>query len=301
MNKHNALEKRVVTVLTGNGGNLPSASELVELIRNTEAAMQAADATAANERAKSLDLVSCPDPRAAHEAVVESELIRDRLQASLPKLRNKLTEALAAEAKEKWGQDYRRVRQLRDDAAKNFQRIQALSEEIAGYLQEAERVDRDEVSRINSSAPDGEHRRLASVELHARNLTRFDRDNPSLASTIKLRDWNNSSRTLWPRRSGNTLAVEFASSMIAPPHHPCEYTSEWWKAAQAKAESAHVDSAQMADFYSEQTKSQEDRQNLEARQAFAASQKRVGTPSITRLIAGWLRFFTLIQCFDRPA
>jgi hypothetical protein len=46
---------------------------------------------------------------------------------------------------------------------------------------------------------------LRSVELEARNLERFTRDNPSLASTVELRDWSNSERTLWPVQSSGSL------------------------------------------------------------------------------------------------
>jgi hypothetical protein len=47
-----ALEKRVVSVLAGNG-NLPSAAELAELVRDTEAAVQTWPETAEAERTRS--------------------------------------------------------------------------------------------------------------------------------------------------------------------------------------------------------------------------------------------------------
>jgi hypothetical protein len=129
MNKHTpTLEQRVVTALANpNNGS----EALVELIRETETAAQAADQSAAEERRLALDLVLRPNPKEAHDAVVGAEITRDRLKANLPKLRDKLAEALAAEAKERWWEDYRRVRQQRDDAATNFQRYPALSRSIA--------------------------------------------------------------------------------------------------------------------------------------------------------------------------
>src|SRR5579859_4160212 len=111
MNKQSnptALEKRVVSVLAGNG-NLPSSTELQELIRDAEVERTRSLEAAEAARIESLDVVSCPDPSEANERIATAKLAADRLSTSLPKLRDKLSVAIAAEANEKWWEDYRRV------------------------------------------------------------------------------------------------------------------------------------------------------------------------------------------------
>ena len=68
---------------------------------------------------------------------------------------------------------------------------------------------------LEASAPDRVHQRLRHVENEAHNLE-FSRDNPSLAKTVELRNWDNSGRMLWPQRHFGSLAAAFAQSMIVP-------------------------------------------------------------------------------------
>lgn len=97
---------------------------------------------------------------AAQDAISRAEaaqINRDRLQSALPKLREKLSAALAEEAK--WFADYRRVRQKLDEAATLFKQYPEHAQAIADLFELAEAVDR-EVSRINGSAPEGVGHRL---------------------------------------------------------------------------------------------------------------------------------------------
>ena len=112
--------------------------------------------------------MQCPDPGEAHERIAAAKVSSDRYSSAILRLKAKLSTVLAKEATDRFWSDYFKVRKQRDDAAKSFQRYQALSEEIAALFLTAEQVDR-EVSRVDGSAPDGEHRRLRPVELHARN------------------------------------------------------------------------------------------------------------------------------------
>jgi hypothetical protein len=262
MNKRNApsIEQTIVTMLANNNAG---SEALADCIRQVEAAAVAADATAKEERAAGLDLVKRPNPKEAHDAVVAAEMTRDRLKANLPKLRDKLAIALAVEQRDRWWESYRKVRQQRDEAAKLFERYPALADEIAALLVAAEQADK-EVSRINGGAPDGEHRRLQSVELHARNLTRFTRDQPSLAATAVIPRWDNSSRTLWPQRSFGALAAEFAQGMVVPAH-PGPRWSDPEVQQQRRAEAEQAQQRQ-ADYYRRETELQEERINREERE-----------------------------------
>jgi hypothetical protein len=136
MNKSSAptsLEKRVVTVLTGNG-NLPSAAELQELISDTELSVQSNLAGAEAARVESLDLVQCRDPSEANQRIATAKLTADRLSTSLPKLHDKLSEALAAEQCDRWWNDYKHVKEKLDAAVEAHKEypnlVQAITKRI---------------------------------------------------------------------------------------------------------------------------------------------------------------------------
>ena len=101
-------------------------------------------------------------------------------------------------------------------------------QEIAHLFSLAAEVDR-EIHQVNASAPDGVHQRLRHVENEAHNLE-FSRDNPSLAKTVELRNWDNSCRMLWPQRHFGSLAAAFAQSMIVPA------TGDRWSEPEIQAE-----------------------------------------------------------------
>ena len=145
--------------------------------------------------------------RHAHRAVAEAVLARERIRASLVKLRTKLSEAQAAEAQERWLVEFNRVKQKRDEAAAAFRRYREHSQEIVHLFALAAEIDR-EIDHVNASAPYGVHQRLRHVENEARNVE-FSRDRPSLAATVELRDWDNQAARFglndisdpWPSRS----------------------------------------------------------------------------------------------------
>ena len=84
------LEQRIAAILTNDNA---SAAELSELIREAESAAQTADQDAETERTKAIDIVQSPNAEAAQRAVAEAILARERLRASLKKMRAKLSEA----------------------------------------------------------------------------------------------------------------------------------------------------------------------------------------------------------------
>jgi hypothetical protein len=257
------LEQRIVSILA----NANAGSETIaELIVEVETAAQVFVETAEAERARSLDLVQCADPHQARDRIAAAELAGDRLQSALPKLRDKLSATLAGESHERWLADYRRVGQKRDETAALFKTYPEHAEAIVHMFAAAAEVDR-EVSRINGDAPDGEHRRLRSVELEARNLDRFTRDNPSLASTVELPDWDNSGKKLWPRSSSGSFAAMAVASMTVP--HP---GVDWSTAEVREKRRKEIEKEQqrIGEFYQEQTAAQEERLNAEERLRFAS-------------------------------
>ena len=265
------LESRITAMLN----NPNSESEaLYEIIASTELAIVTADETMTSERAKAVDLTSTPSAEAAQDAISRAEaatINRDRLQSALPKLRDKLAGALRSEEHERWLSDFIRVRQKRDEAAAVFETYSEHAQAIVQMFALAEQVDK-EISRINGQAPDGEHLRLRAVELEARDLDGFTINNPSLASTVELRDWNNSEHKLWPLTSSGSLAAAFAETMMVP-YHPGAAWSDPAIQAQRRAEQ-EKQNRETGKNYQRMTAEQEDRINREERERFAASQNR---------------------------
>jgi hypothetical protein len=270
MNKQTApptLDQRIISALDGNvDGDVVGSQYLMELIADVEAAVATAAQNAEAERTKAIDIVQSPNAEAAQRAVAETILARERLRASLKKMRAKLSEALAAEAQERWLVEFNCVKQKRDEAAATFRRYPELSLEILHLFALAAEIDR-EIDHVNANAPNGVHQRLRHVENEARNVE-FSRDRPSLAATVELRDWDNSGRMLWPQRHFGSLAAAFAQSMTMPaaggrwgePENQAERRREIERAQ-----------AQIADFYQQATERQEARQNAEARERIDAA------------------------------
>jgi hypothetical protein len=202
------IEQRIVTILNNENA---SAAEVAEIVCEAESAAQTADRAVAAERARAMDVERSPNVEAAHQAVAESVLARERLRAALAKLRMKLSEAQAAEAQERWLVEFNRVKQKRDEAAAAFRRYRELAQEIVHIFALAAEIDR-EIHHVNASAPYGVHQRLRWVENEARNVE-FSRDRPSLAATVELRDWDNSGRMLWPQRHFGSLTVSDEASI----------------------------------------------------------------------------------------
>jgi hypothetical protein len=220
------LEKRVVAALSDGSA---SSNDLMELIAEARAAAEAAQQAAAAERDRALDVTATADVGAASAAVVAAELYRDRLQAVVPRLRQRLTEALGAEAHSRWLADYQRVAQRRDAAAAKFaEACPRLLAELVALFREADAVDQ-ECSRVNSTAPAAEPR-LVGVELSARRMDGYTATQPSLSATVRLPDYAHSDTMAWPVLRPNDFAVSFAESMRPP--HDIRFTSEWWRAAE---------------------------------------------------------------------
>jgi hypothetical protein len=208
-----SLEQRIAAAL-GNP-NLGSA-ELAELIIEVEGAAASAAELAAREHDTALDLTASSDIAAAEQAVAHARLSRDRLLTVLPKLRERLSTALNTERRDRWLEDFKRVEVQRDQAADMFAEYPELAARLVEIFRTAAAVDR-EISHINGSAPNNEHRRLKQVELEARGLDGFTRDHPSLAKTLQLPDWEHSAKMAWPPR-GPSLAVQVAAGMAFRDH-----------------------------------------------------------------------------------
>ena len=168
-----------------------------------------------------------------------ADLDLKRLRSLLPKLEERFIQLQNDEEMAHWSAAYPATKIKRDNASERLKRIQILFAEIINLFQEAEAVDR-EVSVVIGSAP-GEFRRLHGVELTARGLQSFSREQPSLASNLRLPDYNRSDRLAFP-----SPTIPAAVLIAAPPTYthwtptvsapstsmptPSHFgTGEWWR------------------------------------------------------------------------
>jgi hypothetical protein len=270
MNKHNVtLEQRIIATL---GNTNAGSQELAELIGEVEQAAATADQTITAERAKLLDVTACRDPDEARERISALVTSRDRLLAAAPRLKEMLSAALAAEAKDRWWSTYKKVKAQLDEAVLLFHDYREHADAIVQMFSLAAELDKT-ISHLNEIAPDGIDRRLRSVELTARGMGSFSRDQPSLAAQTVLPRWDASARTLWPSRPATSLAAEVAASMLAPPH---PYPQGWGDPIERerRREAIEKEQARSATFHESAARDEEDRKNTEAREQFAQAHRR---------------------------
>jgi hypothetical protein len=225
------LEKRITAALV----SAITSADLAALIEETETAIVAADAAATAERKRALDPLVSPDPVAARAAMEDAAFTRDRLNTVLPRLRQRLDEVAATEYAAEWEPDFEQVKARRDDLAREFAELYpTVTAQLVDLFKRIAECDR-EVSRINGSAPSDEHRRLLEVELHARGLDAFTRDEPSIITELlKLPNWGDSARMAWPPPR------VFDQSMFAPvvSGDPRLYTGRWHEVWEEQAAAA---------------------------------------------------------------
>ena len=123
------------------------------------------------------------------------------------------------------------------------------------------------LSALHQARPPGVMEHLLSAELHARGLDRFTRDAPSLLTSVSLFDFD-SGRQIWPPPRP-PMAAAFAASMV-----PADNPADWANNYERRAAAQQAERQHMADYYARTTREQEERENREARERFAASQRK---------------------------
>jgi hypothetical protein len=123
---------------------------------------------------------------------------------------------------------------------------------------------------LHRSRPAGVERHLHSVELHARGLESFTYNTPSLLTSVHLFDWD-TGHQIWPLRRSPP-----ASGFVATGMQVCDrrFTADWAKDNDRRAAAQQAEQQRMADFYARQSQQQEKRENAEARERFAALQRK---------------------------
>jgi hypothetical protein len=202
------LERRIAAAF--GVGDTPTAAELGELI--AEATAAAADKVADEERKKALDPATVVDTQAASVAVMTAELMRDRLQAALPRLRHRLTKVEAQERYDRWLVDYEAIKAKHDAAAAELHALYApFVVKMTDLLLQIEQIDA-EVRRLTNAKPtdadaaNGDGRNLRPVEAEARGVEGFRQEQASIVRDMKLPHWAVDAGFAWPPHRPMLLA-----------------------------------------------------------------------------------------------
>jgi hypothetical protein len=248
------LQSRIVTVLDNPNA---SASELSELLAETELAIVTETESSASARASAADLTSTPSAEAAQQAISRAEAAqsnRDRLQSALPKLRDRYTAALATERRDRWESDFKKVEAAADKLLEEY--------DVIDPAYRSAKAKRDDlIRRMQDCDLDVER-----VNVVAGDLDIWDRQlEPLLESAAPERRWGP------PRIANGGLAVALAQSMTPPTYNPADWSRPEVR-AQQRAE-AEKRQREIGEHYQRETERQEDRINAEERERFAASRR----------------------------
>jgi hypothetical protein len=216
------------------------------------------EAALAKERA--LDPTVTPDPVAARAASEDTALAAGRLSTLHGRLLRRVTEVEASERLQRWQHEFRDLKKEHDALADEFAAlyprcVSQLADLFARVVSFDQRA-----SKLHSARPAGVALHLEGVELTARKLERFTRDQPSLMTVVQLFALDGTA--LWPPKVPRDMSL-FAPVVPANPVH----SPDWWRPevqaarnAEAKAEANRV-----ARYYEQQNKQREERESNAAK------------------------------------
>ena len=210
------------------------------------------------------------DPKTARQVIEDATFAANRLRTLVSKLQARHREVHNQEQAKAWLTDYEVMKRERDSLAEELREgyVEAVNKIMDLFV----RITANDkaLSELHQARPAGVMEHLVSAELRARGLDRFTRDVPSLLTSVCLFDWD-SGRQNWPPRRSMGAAV--AATMMP---HDQRFTADWAKDREQRVAAVREEQQRIADFYLRTTREQEERENREARERFAASQRRNG-------------------------
>lgn len=231
-----------------------TAVELSALIIKVQEAITAADAEAKRSQEAVYDLAA--DPKAAHAAMEEAVICSGRLNTALTRLHRKRSSAENAERVAAWQNDFGSMTERRDALAAEL--VDAFSDlsRVAEIFSRATLFE-GELSQFHQSRPSGVPGLLRGPELEARDLNSFNRDTPSLLPLIKL--FALSGKQIWPP------VVKRDLSAFIPVIEAQYGGADWWRdeIKQARQEQVKAESDRVTNFYAEQQRLREEREQQE--------------------------------------
>jgi hypothetical protein len=239
-----ALEKKITDALVN---ETVTSANLAALISELEVGIAEANENAELERAKALDPLVSPDAKAAHEASQAAKFDCERLQALLPRVKQRHQQVANQECYDRWASGFDDLLPRFNTAATNLKSVyEECQSKLLAALTEAVAVDA-EVDRLARSKPynlpqaNGDRRNLPAVELAARGLVGVA-PGCSLVKDVKLPAFAEPNRLAWPPPQPS-LAAEVATQIAAIIPHP---GANWWKVNEERNRAAAEESREHA-------------------------------------------------------
>jgi hypothetical protein len=256
MIKTRTLEEKIASVLKAD--DIPPA-EIGQLITEVEAAAKAADETASKSHEDALDPTKIVDATKVGAAVATAALTRDRLQAALPRLREKQKVQAEIEYSIAWTAERDKVEAMRNELVANLQRYPALAAEMIDMVQRIAPIDAM-IKHSNATRPDAEHA-LQNTEEIARYVTGFGVAGHtgllSLMTEMKLPKFksdDNAYQYLWPPRVPSMAETMAAAGAFAVPEYNWR---QWDKELDKRERQKEIDNDQMQKFYEDKQRERE--------------------------------------------
>jgi hypothetical protein len=200
MNRLPTLEQRIAAALTPTD---ITSTDLGALIAEVEAAAAAADENATRAREEALDPAVVVDTAKVGAAVATATLTRDRLQAALPRLQERLKLVREQEDLAAWKADAEKLEVRRIAKMTEFADFYPpMYERIVDHLYSMRALDR-EIDDLNRRRPNGKLRAL-------------DYSTPAFTVDLKIPDPYNKDQPLWPPLQ-LTPSQQLARAMLANP------------------------------------------------------------------------------------
>jgi hypothetical protein len=191
------IEQRIAAALTAN--DIISA-DLAALIAEVEGAAQAADENATRAREEALDPAVVVDTAKVGAAVATATLSRDRLQAALPRLQERLKEVREQEDLAAWKADAEKLEVRRMAKMTEFADFYPpMYERIVDHLYSMRALDR-EIDALNRRRPD--HKSVRPLEYST----------PAFTLDLKIPDPYKKDQPLWPPPQPN-LALQMIAAI----------------------------------------------------------------------------------------
>lgn len=220
-----SLEQQCVAALTAEPP--PTLDQLLTLIAETEAGIIEAENDAEIAKAEFFDPILAPDIRVAQQRMESTQHTAARLRTLLPRLQDRAREVEAEAERQEWQTNSDLLADERNVLAKEFrQTYPAAVSTLVSLFARAANLDH-RLSELHGRRPAGCKGTLLGVELTARNLTEFSRDQPSILGRdrLQLPDWTDSSRMAWPPRE--TPASVMIAEAVAAVHDPRRHSGDW--------------------------------------------------------------------------
>jgi hypothetical protein len=258
------LEARIAAALGSATGI--KAADISALYGELATAITSATSAADQARANALD-PTVDNPAAARARRDDCAFQLERLKAALAPLQARYTELRKAERRTEWREQYAEVKSKRDAAAAKLKEIYTeLIEQLVKVLERAKDIDQ-EVARINSTAPSGEHDRLLSVECAARGVIGVGPNGAlSLLTELRLPHWN-APGLAWP-----PPAPVITAEMVVPAgmlSHPADH---WHVELQQRDARRQQEAKRVAQYHAQREREKEDMEN--AARARAEQERR---------------------------